>query len=318
MAILSFIHQVTVGNTLCFSPKFSKIKVDPDQTAAVKKIVENGVTVMSGKGGCGKTEVVSTIFMDPPKPEKEDFPEIDDTDCTEMVGMENQNSDVKSDSTHNSVEKEVTDVKPEFNDTVKEMEPVASCSKTKPLMLSPLRRNVQFVTPPSSPFKASGDGFATPTKNEARNENDQTPSKSPGKAKNDEPAPDILMTAPTGKAANLLGKRTGVKAYTMHQVIYSYFGWKKMLKQLEMENKPKTEWQFSDVEVWVVDECSLVSVRPFSTLLGMLQDNAQLQKMVLLGDIHQLPSVEPGNFLEDVYKALDKYGLAIKLTKNYR
>lgn len=33
---------------------------------------------------------------------------------------------------------------------------------------------------------------------------------------------EMLLTAPTGKAANLLGKRANEKAYTLHQVIYSY------------------------------------------------------------------------------------------------
>lgn len=32
----------------------------------------------------------------------------------------------------------------------------------------------------------------------------------------------LLLTAPTGKAANLLGKRAKKKAYTLHQVIFSY------------------------------------------------------------------------------------------------
>ena len=35
-------------------------------------------------------------------------------------------------------------------------------------------------------------------------------------------SPDVLLVAPTGKAANVLGRRTGVQAFTMHQVIFSY------------------------------------------------------------------------------------------------
>lgn len=43
-------------------PEASSIKLDPDQVRAAEMICANAVTVISGKGGCGKTTVVSMIF----------------------------------------------------------------------------------------------------------------------------------------------------------------------------------------------------------------------------------------------------------------
>lgn len=97
----------------------------------------------------------------------------------------------------------------------------------------------------------------------------------------------ILLTAPTGKAANLLGLRSGgMKGYTLHQVVYSYFTWKR--------NSDDRRWVFSDVCVLVVDESSLVSVTIFQQLLRALSTAARLSKVILLGDVNQLPSIEPG------------------------
>jgi hypothetical protein len=70
----------------------------------------------------------------------------------------------------------------------------------------------------------------------------------------------------------------------------------------EEEGEEETEWKYCKTEVLVVDECSLVSVRLFATLLNILLENSNLWKIVLLGDYRQLPSIEPGNFLEHVFE----------------
>ena len=62
----------------------------------------------------------------------------------------------------------------------------------------------------------------------------------------------------------------------------------------------------------------MVSVELFSMLLKTLLNNSKLRKIVLLGDHLQLPSVEPGNFMEDLYMALKPTGLSIDLTNNHR
>lgn len=88
-----------------------------------------------------------------------------------------------------------------------------------------------------------------------------------------------------------------------------------MLKTVENE---EDSWKFSAVHLLVCDECSLISVRLFSTLINILMENSKLQQVILLGDIDQLPSIEPGNFLSDVYYALESHGGSNTLKTNHR
>ena len=67
-------------------------------------------------------------------------------------------------------------------------------------------------------------------------------------------------------------------------------------------------WKHEDVNTLVVDECSLVAVTTFAFLLELLQRHACLRRVVLLGDVRQLPSIEPGNFLLDTFTSLAKIG----------
>ncbi|XP_068761068.1 DNA helicase B-like [Montipora capricornis] len=120
---------------------------------------------------------------------------------------------------------------------------------------------------------------------------------------------EVLLTAPTGKAASLLSKRTGISSHTLHSVIYSCLFW---------EQEGKDDWKFSKVRVLVCDECSLISVRVFSKLISCLEKYASLQQVILLGDINQLPSIEPGNFLSDMYTRLEAHGAAVSLRTNHR
>ena len=97
---------------------------------------------------------------------------------------------------------------------------------------------------------------------------------------------DVLLVAPTGKAANVLGRRTGIQAFTLHQVIYSHRAWR------QSESRADADWKFNMVRVLVVDEGSLVAVTTFHSLISKVL--LSLQKVVLLGDVLQLPSIEPG------------------------
>lgn len=51
---------------------------------------------------------------------------------------------------------------------------------------------------------------------------------------------------------------------------------------------------FKEAAILVVDECSLVAVSNLSFLLYILTEHAKLQRIIFLGDIQQLPSIEPG------------------------
>lgn len=120
----------------------------------------------------------------------------------------------------------------------------------------------------------------------------------------------VLLTAPTGRAASILGKGTGLPAYTLHSVIYSFLRWKNEGNQVE--------WKFNKVCLLVCDECSLIPVRVFSKLISILNQYSQLQQIILLGDIYQLPSIEPGNLLSDVHSSLMQHGVCVTLETNHR
>ena len=122
----------------------------------------------------------------------------------------------------------------------------------------------------------------------------------------------IMVIAFTRLTVTFLGRRSGVAAYTMHQVLYSY------IRYCRIEPKPEEGWRFKDVRVLICDECSLISVRLFSMLSGILLRHAKLSQIILLGDVNQLPSIEPGNFLADVFHILKSHSAAIRLTVNHR
>ncbi|XP_053575200.1 DNA helicase B [Bombina bombina] len=200
---------------------------DPDQLKAAKMICSNPVTVISGKGGCGKTTVVSLVFKHLMKKENEDIAEAckaleDDLDASQEWNCDSMQSTATSE-TH------------------------------------------------------------------AR----------------------VLLTAPTGKAASILKKKTGLPAATLHQITCSY-------SRYRQQQNSTAAWKFSKVEVLVVDEGSLVSVHIFSSTLQLLCDHGRLAKLIILGDVRQLPSIEPGNLLADIFKRLDSMQWAIELRTNHR
>ncbi|XP_069760090.1 DNA helicase B isoform X4 [Narcine bancroftii] len=84
------------------------------------------------------------------------------------------------------------------------------------------------------------------------------------------------------------------------------------------KEKKVFDWMFSEVQVLIVDEGSLVSVKILSTILNLLMNYANLKKLVILGDIRQLPSIEPGNMFKDMYSSLYQVGWAIELSTNHR
>lgn len=107
----------------------------------------------------------------------------------------------------------------------------------------------------------------------------------------DQDSPVILLTAPTGRAASILKRRTGLKARTLHSVLGT-----------ARKSNPE-EFIYDKVEILVVDECSLVPISILSEVLSTLLGYS-LKKVIFLGDPHQLPSIDPGNFLKDIIKGM--------------
>nr|XP_023682798.1 DNA helicase B isoform X4 [Paramormyrops kingsleyae] len=123
---------------------------------------------------------------------------------------------------------------------------------------------------------------------------------------------EVLLTAPIGRAAALLTKKTEFKAYTLHQVVWSF-----MNEEKDDSGAPK-KWKFSSVRVFVVDEGSLMCVQIFHSVLTMLTKYSQLQKIIILGDLGQLPSIRPGNVLSDLFNSLLLVHWATETKTNHR
>ncbi|XP_026857969.2 DNA helicase B [Electrophorus electricus] len=193
------------------------VVLDPDQVQAAEMMCSNPVTVISGKGGCGKTAVVSSVFK---------------------AAME---------------------------------------------QLKKKKENGESEVPSGMSEDPSGEN-----------------------------AVEVLLTAPTGRAASLLSKRTSFTAYTMHQVLWNFRNTQKN------EIGEPLNWKFANVCVLVVDEGSLVCVQILESILTMLTRHARLQKFIILGDVRQLPSIAPGNVLNDLFSSLMGIKWAIEMRTNHR
>ena len=99
---------------------------------------------------------------------------------------------------------------------------------------------------------------------------------------------NLLLCAPTGRAAKRMTEATEMEAKTIHRLLEfdpKAFGFKRAL-----ENP-------LDCDLLVVDESSMVDVMLMQSLLKAVPDHAAL---LIVGDIDQLPSVGPGQVLADI------------------
>ncbi|XP_014818809.1 PREDICTED: DNA helicase B-like [Calidris pugnax] len=94
------------------------------------------------------------------------------------------------------------------------------------------------------------------------------------------------------------------------RIIYSFKSWR--------QSEQVQPWKFSTVTVLIVDEGSLVSVHVLSLVLKIMCEHAQLAKLIILGDTRQLPSIEPGNMLADIFEGLKSRGFSVELRTNHR
>lgn len=102
---------------------------------------------------------------------------------------------------------------------------------------------------------------------------------------------EILLTAPTGRAAKRLSETTGFEAKTIHRLL-EY--------DPEKNNFKKNEEEPLECRLLIVDEVSMLDVPLMHSLLKALPPQAAL---ILVGDIDQLPSVGPGAVLDALIKS---------------
>ena len=101
----------------------------------------------------------------------------------------------------------------------------------------------------------------------------------------------VLLAAPTGRAAKRLSEATGREAKTVHRLLeYSP----------SERGFQRNASRSLEADVIVVDEASMVDLALIHNLLAAIGDHSTL---ILVGDSDQLPSVGPGNVLEDLIKS---------------
>ena len=104
---------------------------------------------------------------------------------------------------------------------------------------------------------------------------------------------EILLAAPTGRAARRLAESAGKEAKTIHR----------LLEYNPSEGRfsfARNEYQPLEADVVIVDEASMLDIVLASYLLRALATGCRL---VLVGDIDQLPSVGAGNVLGDIIRS---------------
>lgn len=111
----------------------------------------------------------------------------------------------------------------------------------------------------------------------------------------------ILLAAPTGRAAKRLGETTGREAQTIHRLL-QYNGAVADDGGFEADRDregsfERNEWNPLEADVIIIDEMSMVDIYLFSSLLKAVSIGTRL---ILVGDVNQLPSVGPGNVLRDI------------------
>lgn len=113
----------------------------------------------------------------------------------------------------------------------------------------------------------------------------------------------ILLAAPTGRAAKRMTEATGMEAKTIHR----------LLEYNPMDGYKRNEDNPLEGDALIVDECSMIDILLFYNLMKAIPSNMRL---ILVGDIDQLPSVGAGNVLRDI---IDSQQIpVVRLTRIFR
>lgn len=113
----------------------------------------------------------------------------------------------------------------------------------------------------------------------------------------------ILLAAPTGRAAKRMTEATGMEAKTIHR----------LLEYNPMDGYNRNDENPLEGDVLIVDECSMIDIMLFYNLMKAVPGNMRL---ILVGDIDQLPSVGAGNVLRDI---IDSQQIpVVRLTRIFR
>ena len=121
---------------------------------------------------------------------------------------------------------------------------------------------------------------------------------------------EILLAAPTGRAAKRMTEATGYEAVTIHRLLE--------LSGVPSEERGQASFERNEenpleADVIIIDEMSMVDVFLMHALLRAVSPGTRL---ILVGDINQLPSVGPGCVLKDMIRSEAFH--VVMLTKIFR
>lgn len=105
---------------------------------------------------------------------------------------------------------------------------------------------------------------------------------------------DIFLAAPTGRAAKRMSETTGFEARTVHRMLELNGGMEGNAGFERNENNPL------ETDVIIIDEMSMVDI---SLMHSLLKAVAVGTRLILVGDVNQLPSVGPGSVLRDIIRS---------------
>ena len=120
---------------------------------------------------------------------------------------------------------------------------------------------------------------------------------------------EIVLAAPTGRAAKRMTEATGYEAKTIHRLLELNGG----IEEGDSYRFEKNENNPIEADVIILDEMSMVDI---SLMYSFLKAVLPGTRLILVGDSNQLPSVGAGNVLKDIIES----GVfpVVRLTKIYR
>jgi len=104
----------------------------------------------------------------------------------------------------------------------------------------------------------------------------------------------ILLGAPTGRAAKRLGEACGREAATLHRLLEATGGREGAPLFMRDDRNPL------DADVVIVDEASMIDITLMYYFLRAVPEGG---RVVLVGDVDQLPAVGPGSVLKDIIRS---------------
>lgn len=105
----------------------------------------------------------------------------------------------------------------------------------------------------------------------------------------------VVLCAPTGRAAKRMQEQSGEEATTIHRLL-------EIRKLDDQEDYLSVDYPITpiDADVVIIDEMSMVDMFLMNHILKAIYLGT---KLILVGDINQLPSVGPGNVLQDIIES---------------